>query len=60
MEKRRKVRSWQTLKQHSVIAKNKMVMPKKDIPVVIREGLIVYTNDPSKIEEIKQRFADKY
>ena len=33
--------------------------PKRDIPVKIREGLIVYVSDESKIEAVKLKYKDK-
>ncbi len=60
-DNRRKVsNNWQAFKHRQSLTKTKMIMPKKDIAVFIREGLIVYTNDASKIEEIKLRYADKW
>jgi hypothetical protein len=47
------------LKEHQIRPKNQMKMPEKNIAVVIRKGLIIYTDDASKIEMIKQKFANK-
>ena len=55
-ENRRKQKK---LKQHQILPKNKMKMPEKNIAVVIRKGLTVYTDDISKVEMIKQKFANK-
>ena len=57
-DKRRKIKRSQ-LKQHQIIPKAQMKMPKKDIAVEIRKGLIVYTDHIDKIEQIKIKYANK-
>ncbi len=39
--------------------KAKRVKPNDNIPVFIRPGLTVYTDDNSKVEGIKERYKNK-
>lgn len=54
-----KKRKRSRLKQHSIIPKSEMKPPEKNIPVLIRKGLIVYTDDVRKIKAIRIKYKDK-
>ena len=53
-ENKRKLKSKQ-----GILTDKNIKMPEKNIPVVISDKLIVYTDDVSKIEMIKQKYANK-
>ena len=52
-----KLRLYQPPKKNTNKGKDKS--PIKNIPVVINNKLIVYTDDASKIEEIKRKYANR-
>lgn len=54
-QKRRKAESLK--KKREIIKEAKA--PEKNIPVFIKKGLIIYTDDASKVEEIKLKYANK-
>lgn len=41
------------------MAKKRVPMPERNIAVPIRKGLVIWIDDPSKIEETKLRYANK-
>lgn len=44
-------------RQEKLTPKKKLKIPENNIPVVIRKGLVVFTNCKSKIEGIRIKYA---
>lgn len=52
-------RQKRVLSQHTIMPKSEMKEPVKNIPVVISSKLTIWTDCPTKIELIKQKYAGK-